>query len=419
MWKFILSGITINVILERLLMKKKIIIFSLTMLIFILPSCTAENTDINANKTEPLDTIETPLSTSTTMPPTSSITDSTAPIDYKEKEIKPYDDIRYFERSGHSATYEESDYNMEDIYTFTFNEGTVLKGNEELQEQIMENGKNPGLKIKTLHEEGITGKGVNVAIIDQNLLLHHPEFDGKIVKYYDSGCNVPANSGSMHAPAVTSILVGSTIGVAPDARVYFAAAPSWTNDSHYEADSLYWIIEQNKELPAGEKIRVVSVSAAPSGHGSSNKNQNEWDEAVLAAQDAGILVLDCRVGEKTGIIGTAYFDPTNPDDISLCLAGFPSWSEKGSLDVICVPTSYRTVAEEYTEGCPSYQYTGQGGLSWGIPYAAGVLALGWQVNPKLDNDSIVNILSETCYINKEGNKIINPTAFIEAVEKTK
>jgi hypothetical protein len=84
-----------------------------------------------------------------------------------------------------------------------------------------------------------------------------------------------------------------------------------------------------------------------------------------------------------------------------------------------VPTSYRTVAEEYTEGSPSYQYTGQGGLSWGIPYAAGVLALGWQVNPTLDNDEIVQILFETCSKADDGSNIINPIAFIEAIKKTK
>lgn len=138
--------------------------------------------------------------------------------------VKPYDDLRGFDNK---KIFNEDEYSSDDIITFTFNEGTVLKGKEKLQDDIMNNGKNPGLRIRELHEEGITGKGVNVAIIDQNLLLHHPEFDGKIAQYYDTGCEQDEKSGSMHAPAVTSILVGNTIGVAPDAKVYFAAAPSW------------------------------------------------------------------------------------------------------------------------------------------------------------------------------------------------
>lgn len=332
--------------------------------------------------------------------------------------LKQFDDIRAFD--GASKTYQETDYRSEDIITFTFNEGTVLKGNEKLQDEIMENGKNPGLGIRKLHEEGVTGKGVNVAIIDQNLLLHHPEFEGKIAAYYDTGCMQPATGGSMHAPAVTSILVGDTIGVAPDARVYFAAAPSWTGDSEYYAKGLYWIIEENKKLAEGEKIRVVSVSAAPSGEGSPfTKNNEMWDEALAAAKEEGILVLDCRYNEATGIIAPAYYDPEDPENVSACSGGFPTSKYVVPASHIGTPTSYRTVAEEYMEGSPSYQYTGQGGLSWGIPYASGVLALGWQINPDLDNDEIVQLLFDTCTVADDGSNIINPTAFIEAVKKTK
>lgn len=330
--------------------------------------------------------------------------------------IKPYEDIRAI---SEEKVYEENEYNSNDIITFTFNEGTVLKGNEKLQAEIMKNGKNPGLGVRELHKEGITGKGINVAIIDQNLLLHHPEFDDKIVEYYDTGCEQESNRGSMHAPAVTSILVGDTIGVAPDAKVYFAAAPAWKGDSEYFAKGLYWIIDENKKLPDDEKIRVVSVSTSPSGEGSAfTKNLIMWDEAVQAAQDEGILVLDCRDNEQTGIIAPAFYDPENPDDISMCTGGFPTSQFIIKSSHVGVPTSYRTIAEEYSEGAPSYQYYGQGGLSWAIPYAAGVLALGWQVNPTLDKDKIVQILFETCTIANDGSNLINPTAFIEAIEKT-
>ena len=67
----------------------------------------------------------------------------------------------------------------------------------------------------------------------------------------------------MHGPAVASLLAGKTIGVAPDANIYYAAWPSWLEDSRYAADALDWVLEQNEALPEGEKIRVVSVSAAP------------------------------------------------------------------------------------------------------------------------------------------------------------
>ena len=259
-------------------MKRKIRVLSALLMVLVLLFQTAcsksRNTSGNTNSDSPITTVsvtpteaivtETPaeqLSTSSEPQPDTSSDSNTK----KETDIllKPFDDIR--DVNDNKSVFEENEYRAEDIITFTFNEGTVLKGNEKLQSEIMENGKNPGLGIRELHKEGLTGKGINVAIIDQNLLLHHPEFDGKIAGYYDTGCEQASNSGSMHAPAVTSILVGNTIGVAPDAKVYFAAAPSWKEDSEYYAKGLYWIIEENKKLPEGEKIRVVSVSAAPSG----------------------------------------------------------------------------------------------------------------------------------------------------------
>ncbi len=414
-------------------MKWKIRVLSILLIVLVLLFQTAcsksRNTSGNTNSDGLITTVsvtpteaivtETPkeqLSTSSEpQPDTSSVSDTKKEVDIL---LKPFDDIR--DVNDKKSTFEESEYRAEDIITFTFNEGTVLKGNEKLQSEIMENGKNPGLGIRELHKEGLTGKGINVAIIDQNLLLHHPEFGGKIAGYYDTGCEQDPNSGSMHAPAVTSILVGNTIGVAPDAKVYFAAAPSWKGDSEYYAKGLYWIIEENKKLPEGEKIRVVSVSAAPSGEGSPfTKNGNMWDEAVLAAQEEGILVLDCRYNKPTGIIAPAYYNTENPEDVSMCKGGFPISKYVVSPLYIGVPTSYRTVAEEYREGFPSYQYTGQGGLSWGIPYAAGVLALGWQVNPDLDNDQIVQILFDTRAVSNDRSNIIDPTAFIEAIKKTK
>src|SRR5262249_33985137 len=153
---------------------------------------------------------------------------------------------------------------------------------------LLANMKNPGLGVHKLHAQGITGKGVKVAIIDQPLFQDHPEFAKKIVAYHDVGCE---SETSMHGPAVASLLVGSQCGTAPGARLYYVAAPSWTGDSAFQAKALDWIVGENAKLSAGDKIRVVSVSAAPSGKGSPfKKNQEMWDTAVVRAEQAGLLV---------------------------------------------------------------------------------------------------------------------------------
>ena len=51
-----------------------------------------------------------------------------------------------------------------------------------------------------------------------------------------------------------------------------------------------------------------------------------------------------------------------------------------------------------------------------MPYLAGVLAMGWQVNPELSNDGIIDYIFESAYVAEESVKIIDPVAFIELIK---
>ena len=307
------------------------------------------------------------------------------------------------------------------VATLTFNQKTVWPEPAKMPpdskpEEVLKDAMNPGLGIRKLHQQGITGKGVNVAIIDQPLYLDHPEFAGKILAYHDTGCGTQS---SMHGPAVASLLVGTNCGTAPDARLYYAAAPSWKRDTAYEAKALDWIIAQNKNLPASKKIRVVSVSAAPSGPGAPrDRNQHMWDQACARAEAAGILVLDCT--RHHGFIGPCWYDARTAESVTRCTPGFRgrqgprAWPGK-----ILVPSSPRTTAEQRDKGDFSYQYCGRGGLSWAIPYCAGVLALGWQVNPDLGPVQMRDLLFKSAYTKKGGARIIYPRKFIQLVKNIK
>jgi len=309
------------------------------------------------------------------------------------------------------------------IPTLRFNQKTVWPELDKMPpgskpDKVLKDTMNPGLGVRRLHKQGITGKGVNVAIIDQPLYQDHPEFAGKIAAYHDVGSGTKS---SMHGPAVASLLVGTNCGTAPDARLYYAAAPSWTKDTAYQAKALNWIIEQNKKLPASKKIRVVSVSASPSGTGSPfNKNQQMWGKACALAEAAGIMVLDCT--SHRGFIGKCWYNARVPESVLRCTPGDPRHDSRYDLKSsqrLLVPTAPRTTAEEYDKGDFSYQYCGYGGLSWAIPYCAGVLALGWQIQPEIGPEQMRELLFKSAYIHKSGDRIINPNGFIRLVRKAK
>ncbi|MHC5082914.1 MAG: S8 family peptidase [Planctomycetota bacterium] len=323
-------------------------------------------------------------------------------------------DLRSVQRLFKSSLLQSLKFNQNTIWPERSFGNTTI---ESFSEKLIHSAMNPGLGVRKLHKKGITGKGVNVAIIDQPMYQDHPEFNGKIIAYHDIDSGAES---SMHGPAVASLLVGENCGTAPDAKVFYAAAPSWKRDAEYYAKALEWIIDQNRKLPAGQKIRVVSVSAAPSGQGSPfDKNNDMWDQACRKAEAEGLLVLDCT--QHRGFIKPAYLKAVAAENPGFCNPGSPDspWRRSFNDQSIFVPTCPRTSAEEYEKGKCTYIYWGKGGLSWAIPYAAGVLAMGWQIWPEATPDQLKNILFQSAYTNKNGAKIINPPRFINSVKKAK
>ena len=148
------------------------------------------------------------------------------------------------------------------------------------------------------------------------------------------------------------------------------------------------VVAQNRSTARWRKIRVVSVSAAP-GNAEMFQNADLWDAAVARAEQAGLLVLtvDGAGVEKTRLVPyPAVLARNDRDNPAACRTGFADSDERAETgsNTLSLPCSYRTVAEEYTAGQYSYTHDGHGGLSWGIPYCAGVMALGWQVDPTPD-----------------------------------
>ncbi len=280
--------------------------------------------------------------------------------------LNPYCDVRWQNVSWEWLGYEW-------VKTLTFNEDTVFM--PEVQgyaDIIMDKRRNPGLGIRSLHAQGITGAGVNIAILDQNLFQaydYHPEYRDKIVAYHDVGSNVPVEKSSFHGPIVTSIAVGDTIGTAPGAHVYYVAVPAW------------------------------------------------YEDAVQRANQEGILVID---GGDNIITERGWCDIEDPDNVELFICDEENRlpSSITAKRIIYVPAGNRTLAaEDDDEGRTRYNnfYFPWTAPSWVIPYASGVLALGWQVNPDLTYEKIVDLLFASAYINPGGNKIINPQAFIQMI----
>jgi hypothetical protein len=301
-------------------------------------------------------------------------------------------------------------------------------------ERILELGKNPGLGVRSLHAQGITGRGVGIAIIDQPLLTEHQEYADRL-RFYEE-INVETTTESqMHGPAVASIAVGKTTGVAPEADLYYIG--SWTGDFGkgeggftwnfiYYAQAVRRILEINEQLPEAQKIRVISMQVGW------NPGQDGYDEitaAVKEAQAAGMLVVSSSFEEVHGFKfnGLGRSPLADPDlfesyELGLFWArAFPK--DERLADRLLIPMDSRTTASPCA--ADEYVFYRQGGWSWSIPYIAGTYALAAQVDPNITPERFWSLAIKTgrkIEIEHAGEMvslgpILDPLALIDALQK--
>ncbi|MFD3156965.1 S8 family serine peptidase [Haloimpatiens sp. FM7330] len=314
--------------------------------------------------------------------------------------------------------------------------------------KIMEVGKNPGLCIRQLHKKGITGKGIGIAIIDQPLLVDHKEYKHNLKMYEEIHWPKQSVDAQMHGPAVASIAVGDTVGVAPEADLYYIAEQhgdfkdgefKW--DFTWLAKSIDRVLEVNKNLPKDKKIRVISISV---GWNKDQKGYKEVTEAVERAKKQGIFVVSSSLSEIYGYFfqGLGKNPLKNSDNINSYEPGM-WWAEEfykiknKNIDktnesiaeimnkMLLIPMDSRTTASP--TGNDDYVFYREGGWSWSIPYIAGLYVLACQVNPDVTPDTFWNEAlktGDTIKIQHDGKKydlgkIVNPQKMIENIKGNK
>lgn len=295
------------------------------------------------------------------------------------------------------------------------------------RERILALGKNPGLGVHELHAQGITGRGVSIAIIDQSLLTEHQEYIDQLQWYETSDGGV--SMASMHGAAVASIAVGKTVGVAPEADLYYIGVSGGLEILfpyyHSYAQGIRRILQINEQLPQDQKIRVISISLGWSRQGSG------YYDVVAAVEEAkaqGILVVCSSIEKAYGFKfhGLGRFPLADPDAFGAYEPGtwWAKWFYDGDRfsDRLLVPMDSRTTASP--TGADEYVFYRQGGWSWAIPYIAGVYALAAQVDPTITPERFWGLAMETgrtIELEHDGKvvslgPIIDPVTLVDALQ---
>ena len=260
----------------------------------------------------------------------------------------------------------------------------------------LESAKTPTDTIK-LHKSGKTGKGISIAIIDQRLNREHPEYADNI-KYYSVFGPWDKNGIDYHGSLVSGCAVGHTTGTAPDADLYYFAAPILVDgkqDRKYINEAIRKLLETNKALPENDKIRFLSCSWGGPKDKGADKTKMLFDEC----EENGIMVIGGSYKEMSTYV---------PYDKRY----------KNKTNRIGIPTDGKTTP--FWQG--GYYYTRQGGASSTFPYIAGILACATQGNALFFTrqnwpDELRDIIKRTATNSPEQGLVINPDGIAQAVAK--
>jgi hypothetical protein len=272
---------------------------------------------------------------------------------------------------------------------------------------------------------------VGLAIIDNPLLTDHQEYAERLRLYEED--NVPSESQAhMHGPAVASIAAGKTVGVAPEADLYYIGR--WPADtegtkegkptfnSKYDAEAIQRILQINEQLPADRKIRVISISF---GWQPGQRGFVEANEAAQKAKATGLLVISSSVeithGFKFHGLGRDLL--SSADDFNSYRPARWGTEMYANHDHLLVPMDARATAGP--TGKNEYAFYGEGGWSWAIPYIAGAYALAAQVEPKITPERFWALAMKTgrTVETKDGAKtislgpILDPVRLVEALRR--
>jgi hypothetical protein len=198
------------------------------------------------------------------------------------------------------------------------------------------------------------------------------------------------------------------------------------------AEAVRRIVEINEHLPAGRKIRVLSLSW---GWSLKSKGYEQISAAVKEAKAAGIFVISSSLGHTDELYfhGLGRHPLDEPNRFESYVPGL--WWERDYFSdplnyyfgnppepMLLVPMDSRTTASP--TGPEDYVFYRIGGWSWSIPYLAGVYTLAVQVDPQITPHAFWETAlktGRTVQIEQGGKEyefgvILDPRALLEALK---
>ena len=316
------------------------------------------------------------------------------------------------------SEYDFSNVSLETMTKLCFSSSTIWPDKDKLPKgfnpsEILEKSTRTNDLVKSLHNKGIDGSGITIAVIDNRFKGDkHIEFEGaNITRCTLDGAEII--NYHFHMEDVLAKLCGKNLGIAPKIKVLYYEVSDEEDCSYDVMNALENIKDR---IIRGEKIRAINYSYSLTDEDAPFKYQQECIALSRELSQLGCELIDStRFGEDFFCCGTSFI---NQEDNVECynIASFAKNKPykdkvKEKINILC---SGRTILEYCSN--TGYKYEVVDCFSWTIPQCVGYYALCLQGNPKLTFKEFTKLSYNSCDVSSNGLRILNIEKLIKKIQ---
>ena len=272
-------------------------------------------------------------------------------------------------------------------------------------------------KLKSIHDQGITGKGVTIAVLDGAVNPNIPELKGANIQDRTPCVMTSAPENAAHGTTVAQILVSPEFGVAPGATLYTYTIPLYGDSPGSNCTISGWTGEAVNDTPLlieqaiNDGADIITIS---SSFGDTESIDLRW--AMARALAEGVIVVAAMGNETTE-------NPTDTLALWRGICGIGATTRYNSLTEYTnwgnglLTTALGTVV---TRDVSTGRVEEAEGTSFATPIIAGFLALGWEhFDEDVSADQMLQALAVTGRSGSQWNKLTgygpaDPIAFLRS-----
>jgi len=248
---------------------------------------------------------------------------------------------------------------------------------------------------------GFRGQGIRIGHLDTGIDANSPELAGKVAAFqeFDGDGNKVSSAPhdtEQHGTHTAGLLVGKTVGVAPDAKVLSALVLPNTEGTFAQVIAgMQWVLDPDNNADTNDGANVVSMSLGLPG------TYQEFVNPVQNMLRAGVIPVFAigNFGPNAGstgspgnipdVIGVGAVDQ-NGNVASFSSRGPVNWT--GAYTGTFVKPDVVAPGVDITSSYPGGGYGSRSGTSQAAPIAAGAVAVMLSAKPGSTIDTIKNAL---------------------------